>query len=397
MKIALLGFGTVGSGVYEILQDKKQAGVHKLSVTRALVKEINTGMPDFVTEDFADIANDDQIDTVVEMMGGLHPAYEFLKTSLEKGKNAVTSNKLLVSVYGEELNALAKKKGTAFLFSAACGGGIPYLSNLQRAKRLDTILEVGGILNGTTNFILDAMQRANMSFALALKEAQKLGYAEADPSSDIDGLDTMRKCILSSAVGFEVLVSEDSILSEGITSIDSADIEFYQHNNWVCRLIMHAGKSEQGIYAYVEPTCFGPTALEVGVTENKNIAWFKGENEGKMSFYGQGAGKFPTAANVVMDLLDIIEGKKHMLSEHCERVDANNLLVNHRYVVRVAKETVCEELESISEKQTINGAWKFFITRSVTVESMHILARHLKETNRFVFFAGIADQEKSHA
>ena len=175
MKIALLGFGTVGSGVYEILQEKKQAGLQDLFVTRALVKEINSGMPDFATENFSDIANDDQIDTVVEMMGGLHPAYEFLKASIEKGKNAVTSNKLLVSIYGEELNALAKSKGTAFLFSAACGGGIPYLSNLQRAKRSDTIQEVGGILNGTTNFMLDAMQRNNMSFAAALKEAQKMG------------------------------------------------------------------------------------------------------------------------------------------------------------------------------------------------------------------------------
>ena len=397
MKIALLGFGTVGSGVYEILQEKKQAGLQDLSVTRALVKEINSEMPDFATENFADIANDDQIDTVVEMMGGLHPAYEFLKTSIEKGKNAVTSNKLLVSVYGEELNALAKSKGTAFLFSAACGGGIPYLCNLQRARRSDTIQEVGGILNGTTNFMVDAMQRNNMSFAAALKEAQKMGYAEADPSSDVDGLDTMRKCILSSAVGFDLFVNEDSIVTEGIGSIDSVDIEFYQHNGWVCRLITHAGRTDKGIYAYVEPTCFGPTDLEVGVTENKNIAWFKSEYEGKMSFYGQGAGKFPTAANVVMDLLDISEGKKHMLNDTCVRVNADNRLASHRYAVRVDKETVCEELDSITERQTVIGSWEFHVTKAVTVESMHSLARRLKEKNTFVFFAGIADEEESHA
>ena len=185
MKIGLLGMGTVGGGVRELaerLPDVKIARILERVHTR----------PE-MTNHIEDILRDDSISLIVETMGGLHPAYEFAVQSLESGRHFVTANKLLVSAYGRELQALARRRGVGFLFGAACGGGIPYLSNLAAAREGDHILRVGGILNGTTNYILDAMQTRGLDYAAALREAQALGYAEQDPTSDVEGLDTLRK------------------------------------------------------------------------------------------------------------------------------------------------------------------------------------------------------------
>ena len=192
MKIGLLGMGT---GVYEIAQS-----LPDVDVKWVLEKRFQAA---YITDDINVILSDPEIELVVETMGGLHPAYEFASSVLESGKHFVTANKLLVSAYGVELTKLAKEKGVAFLYGAACGGGIAYLANLTIARGIDRITALGGILNGTTNYILDSMQSKGGDYAAALSEAQQLGYAERDPSSDVDGLDTQRKLILASAVGFD--------------------------------------------------------------------------------------------------------------------------------------------------------------------------------------------------
>ena len=194
MNIGLLGFGVVGGGVLELTQSRSD-----IAVSRVLLRSPKAGLPEgLATYDFNDILTDDAIDTVVEVMGGLHPAYEYVSAALARGKNVVTANKALIAAYYTELTALAREKGAALRCTAAVGGGIPWLTNLERVKRLDTVCAVGGIMNGTTNFIMDAMHKAPVDFPAILKEAQDLGYAEADPSADIDGDDIRRKlCILS--------------------------------------------------------------------------------------------------------------------------------------------------------------------------------------------------------
>ena len=220
MKIGLLGFGVVGRGVYEITEARDD-----MQVVKVLCLE-DIKLPDAeAVKDIRAIVEDDSIDTVVEAMGGLHPAYEFVRAAMEAGKNVVTSNKALVCTFYDELLPLAKEKGISFRCTAAVGGGIGWLSELERARRVQKITEVGGIMNGTCNYILDNMTRTGLSYDEALKQAQSLGYAEANPSTDVDGIDTWHKVILSSNIAFGVTVDKTSVPVAGIRNITAGDVD----------------------------------------------------------------------------------------------------------------------------------------------------------------------------
>ena len=304
MKIGLLGFGVVGRGVYEIVTSRND-----MTVVKALRREDMT-LPDVEFVKDADrIVKDSEIDTVVEVMGGLHPAYEYVRASIEAGKNVVTANKALVCTYYEELLSLAKEKGVAFRCTAAVGGGIGWLSELERARRVQKINQVGGIMNGTCNYILDNMTRFGLDYAEALKEAQKLGYAEADPSTDVDGIDTWHKAILSSNVAFGVTVDKTTVPVAGIRNIQAQDVENFKNHGLVCKLISTGKRNGEGYSVYVHPTLVGSGELEAAVPMNYNLTTFVGETSGPMSLYGQGAGRYPTAYNVVQDLVDVASGK----------------------------------------------------------------------------------------
>ena len=238
MKIGLLGMGTIGSGVFEISQN-----LSGVECKKVLEKRFQA---EYITDNIEGIVKDPEIELVVETMGGLHPAYEFAVHVLENKKHFVTANKLLVSVYGPELTALAKANGVGFLYGAACGGGIAYLANLEIARGIDRITSLGGILNGTTNYILDSMQSKGMDYAQALSEAQALGYAERDPSSDVDGLDTQRKLILSCAVGFDSYIKPEDIPTFGIRNVRSEDIAWGKEHSMVLRLC--AAMSGEGTF-----------------------------------------------------------------------------------------------------------------------------------------------------
>ena len=304
MNLGLLGFGVVGGGVYEWC-----AGRSDLQVKRVLVRSHKPEIDAIATYDFAEILNDDAIDTVVECMGGLHPAYEYVSSALKAGKNVVSANKALIAAYYTELIALAKENGAALRCTAAVGGGIPWLVNLERCKRLDTICELGGIMNGTSNYILDAMQRNGEDFDAVLKKAQELGYAEADPSADIDGDDIRRKLAISANVAFDAVLAEESIPTCGIRYVTKADIERFKAHGFACKLLAKAERTEGGICAYIEPTLVGQAEPEAAVPANFNRITYGAERIGQQSFFGQGAGRFPTAANVVQDCLDILQGK----------------------------------------------------------------------------------------
>ena len=326
MNIGLLGFGVVGRGVYEITTARKD-----MQVTKVLCLE-EISLPDAeAVKDIKLIVEDPSIDTVVEAMGGLHPAYEFVRAAIENGKNVVTSNKALVCTFYDELLPLAKEKGVSFRSTAAVGGGIGWLSELERARRVQEIREVSGIMNGTCNYILDNMTRLGLPYADVLKQAQQLGYAEANPSTDVDGIDTWHKVILSSNIAFGVTVDRETVPVSGISNIQAQDVENFKAHDLVCKLIATGKRTEKGYCIFVNPTLVKAGDLEAAVPVNYNLITFVGETSDRMSFYGQGAGRYPTAYNVVQDLVDVLEGKS-FYAPYGEKVSSDTTLELTWYV-----------------------------------------------------------------
>lgn len=326
MRIGLLGFGVVGRGVYDLTKDRED-----ITVAKVVCLE-DVSLPDAeVTRDFQSVLSDSSIDTVVEAMGGLHPAYEFVRAAMEAGKNIVTSNKALVATFYDELIPLAQEKGLLFRCTAAVGGGIGWLSELERARRSQQILQVGGIMNGTCNYILDSMTRLGLGYDEALSQAQKLGYAEANPTTDVDGIDTWHKVILSSNVAFGVSVDGSTVPAAGIRHITAEDVRNFKEHGLVCKLVS-TGMMENGkLSAFVQPTLFPAGEPEAAVNENYNLITLIGSASGRMSFYGQGAGRYPTAYNVVQDCTDVLQGKG-FYSPYGGKVAADNSLTRRFYV-----------------------------------------------------------------
>ena len=304
MNIGLLGFGVVGRGVYDIVSTREDMQVKKI----LCLEDIQ--LPDAESvKNISAILEDDSIDTVVEAMGGLHPAYEFVSAAISAGKNVVTSNKALVCTFFDQLLPLAKEKGVMLRCTAAVGGGIGWLSELERARRVQKLERVGGIMNGTCNYILDNMTRQGLAYDEVLKTAQKLGYAEANPSTDVDGIDTWHKVILSSNIAFGISLDHSSVPVAGIRNIQAQDVEQFTAHGLVCKLISTGKRVGEGFSAYVQPTLVKNGEPEAAVPMNYNLITFVGETSGRMSFFGQGAGRYPTAYNVVQDLVDLTEGK----------------------------------------------------------------------------------------
>lgn len=305
MRIGLLGFGTVGKGVYEITSARKDMQVVRVLCRRPLE------LPDAqVTHDFQDILRDPTIDTVVEAIGGLHPAFEYVSAAMEAGKNVVTANKALIANYYDTLLPLMERKGVALRCTASVGGGIGWLSELERVRRCEAVTQVGGIMNGTCNYILDSMTRLGLGYEETLSQAQALGYAEADPSTDIDGVDTWHKLIVSSNIAFGVSLDISKIPCAGIRHISAEDVSRFTAKGLVCKLVSAAADLGDGCFsAWVQPTLYPLGQPEAAVPANYNLITLAGDISGRQSFFGQGAGRYPTAYNVVQDCVDILSGK----------------------------------------------------------------------------------------
>ena len=357
MKIGLLGFGVVGRGVYDLTAEHEDIKVAKVVCLE------DVSLPDAeVTKDFQSVLNDPSIDTVVECMGGLHPAYEFVRAAMEAGKNIVTSNKALVAHFYDELIPLAEQKGLLFRCTAACGGGIGWLSELERARRIQTIETVGGIMNGTCNYILDSMTRLGLTYEDALSQAQALGYAEANPSTDVDGIDTMHKLILSANVAFGISLEQDTVPAAGIRHITAADVAAFKEHGLVCKLVSTGIMEDGKLAAFVQPRLFKDGEPEAAVSANYNLITLVGSASGRMSFYGQGAGRYPTAYNVMQDCADVLRGKGYY-SPYGGKVKADNSKLLS-YYVRGEKDAWLEE-----NKQDTWG--EAVITKPVAVSAMH--------------------------
>ena len=380
MKAAILGFGTVGVGVYDILADRKDIEVkYVLDIVK------HEDITAISTTDFNDIINDDSVDTVVEVIGGLHPAYEFITAALSEGKNVITANKLLLSTYYEELTNLARENKVALRYTAAVGGGIPWLVNLERVARCAKVCEVSGIMNGTSNFILDAMHTDKADFSECLKTAQELGYAERDPSADIDGIDTLCKVVLSANIAFSAAVDKNDVDVAGIRYIKDVDVSTCETMNRTCKLLGVAYDKGDHISIYVEPAFVSNKALEASVGANLNLITFEAEHVGRESFYGYGAGRYPTAYTVVEDCIDVSSGVKKAYNENVNECVINNSDCVHKYYVRTEYNN--DWFKSVSKKQCDKG----FITDEVSVSDMHKFCKQALSDGIECFIAGIIE------
>ena len=377
MKVAVLGFGTVGVGVWDMLE--KAPGLERGLVLVRPGKENE----DFKVSSMEAICADKSIDAVAEVMGGVEPAFSYVSMALRAGKHVVTSNKALVAAKGIELNNIAREMGVSFLFSAACGGAVPFLHNLSLAALDDEIESLGGILNGTTNFMLDSMQSEGMDYAEALSIAQKLGYAEADPTADVSGMDALRKIMLACAVAYDKLPVDD-FAREGIESITADDVKDFQAMGLTCRLVTSGGDNGESVYAYVEPVLFSAGAAECSVLKNFNMAKYYGANSGSIVYIGQGAGRYPTASAVIRDLYCI--GGVPMFRDSVHEVVADNSACVHSYYVRCeAKDAaVFDFAESRADGENVRG-----VVKPLAVTEMHAKAAAIREKGGKIFFAAM--------
>lgn len=325
---ALLGHGVVGSGVAEIMTEKKSNLREKanqdieLKYILDLRKFENLPYSDKFVDDFNVILNDDTIKIVVEVIGGLHPAFDFVKACLEKGKSVVTSNKELVAEKGFELINIAKQNNANFLFEASVGGAIPIIRPLTQCLAANKILDIYGILNGTTNYILNKMIVDSMDFDTALKLAQENGFAEKNPASDIEGTDACRKICILAALAYGKHVYPSQVKTTGITDITLDDVDNADKFNCVIKLIARAHKEAGGkISVSVSPMLIDKNSIISNVDGVFNAVMVKGDSCGDMMFYGRGAGKMPTASAVVADVIDCakhIDARKYLSWENAE-------------------------------------------------------------------------------
>ena len=315
INIAIMGYGTVGSGVFEVITKNKdivnkKAG-EEINIKYVLDLREFPGMPveKVLTHNIDDILDDESVKVVVEVMGGVEPAYTFVKSALLKGKSVATSNKALVAAHGPELIQIARDKNVNFFFEASVGGGIPIIRPLNECLTADKILEITGILNGTTNFILTKMSKKGRNFEDVLKKAQDLGYAEKDPTADIEGHDACRKIAILSSLAFGKTAHFEKIHTEGITKITKRDFEYAKELDCEIKLVGTSKRLENGISAMVAPIMLKKNHPLSTVDGVFNAIFVKGNMLGDTMYYGSGAGSLPTASAVVSDVIDAI---KHM-------------------------------------------------------------------------------------
>lgn len=333
--VAIMGHGVVGSGVAEILMyhsDRITKGTHTpVNVKYILDLREFEGLSysDRFTKNFSDILNDKDVRVVVEVMGGINPAYDFVKSCLSAGKSVVTSNKELVAAKGAELLKIAEENNVNFLFEASVGGGIPVLRPMAQCLAANEITEISGILNGTTNYILNKMIVDNMDFDTALSLAQKKGFAEKNPAADIEGHDACRKICILAALGFGKHVYPEQVTTEGITDITLDDVESAESFNCVVKLIGHAKRLDGGkITATVRPTLVSRDCILSDVNGVFNAIMITGDQTGDVMFYGKGAGKNATASAVAADVIDCVkhlENRKYLFWEDGEKDYVDNL------------------------------------------------------------------------
>lgn len=313
VKIALLGLGTVGTGVYKLIQNQREEMEHligaKIELSKILVHNMEKKREGvdatLLTDNWEEIIHDEDIEIVIEVMGGIEPARTMILQALEAGKNVVTANKDLVAEHGKELLDAAEQNQKDLLFEAAVAGAIPIIRPLKQCLAVNNIDEVMGIVNGTTNYILTRMFEENMSFEDALAKATELGYAEADPTADVEGLDAGRKVAIMASIAFHSRVVFQDVYTEGITKITAEDIAYAKEFNSVIKLLGIAHNTENGVEVGVYPMLLEQEHPLASVRDSFNAVFVHGDAAGDTMFYGKGAGELPTASAVMGDVIDV--------------------------------------------------------------------------------------------
>ncbi|MEE0252070.1 MAG: homoserine dehydrogenase [Acutalibacteraceae bacterium] len=387
IEIAILGHGVVGSGVVEVLS------THKDSILKRAQNEIDikyildlkefpdSPFADRFTKNFDDIIQDDDVKIVVEVMGGLHPAFEFVKQCLEKGKSVVTSNKELVASKGAELLKIAKEKNVNFLFEASVGGGIPIIRPIHQCLAANDVIEIAGILNGTTNFILTKMIRDQMSFEDALALAQKLGYAERNPAADIEGDDACRKICILASLAFGKHVYPDQVHTEGITKVTLGDVEYAEAWGGVIKLIGRVKMmDDHRIQIIVCPMLIPRESQLANVDDVFNGIMVRGDATGDVVFYGKGAGKLPTASAVVADVIDCakhIHARKNLFwSDSVDNYVQDYLDDITAMYVRVTADDVAA---AKTEVEAIFGAVELLVQKNAPKNELAFVTKPMQE------------------
>ncbi len=319
INIGIIGFGTVGSGVVRILRERRKMLADKIG-TELIIKQIcdkdlasrrNVAVPkELLTADVAAVINDPQIDVIVELIGGIHPAKEFISEALKKGKHIVTANKALLAEHGKEMFATAIDNGKSIYFEASVGGGIPIIKALREGLVANKFSSIFGIVNGTSNFVLSKMSDDNCSFNEALKETQAKGFAEKDPTLDIEGIDSAHKLVLLTYLGFGRLISLDDVFIEGISRVSLYDINYAKELGFEIKLLAIAKKEEDSLEVRVHPTLIPTEHLLASVNGVNNAIHVASDLAGNLLFFGPGAGQLSAASAVVSDLVDLTQGIK---------------------------------------------------------------------------------------
>ena len=382
-KIALLGMGTVGGGVYEIIERQKEEMPFKIGAALEVVKVLVRNKAKYadripaekLTDVWEDVIGDDSIDIVVEVMGGIEPARTYIKAALEKGKHVVTANKDLMAMHGHELLELAGEHHCDLLFEAAVAGGIPIIRPLKQCLAGNNITEIMGIINGTTNFILTKMKEDGMDFGEALQLATDLGYAEADPTADIEGYDAGRKLAIMASIAFHTSVTFDDVFTEGITKITAKDMRYAKEMGCSIKLLGIAKNTETGIEVKVHPTMITENHPLAAVNDSFNAVFVHGDAVDDAMFYGRGAGALPTGSAVVGDIMDVA---RNMLF-HCNgRIGCScykNLPIKQigdttsRYYIRMRLEDRAGTLAAMAGVFAENDASIAILLQKETIEN----------------------------
>ncbi len=354
IKVGLLGLGTVGTGVYKLIgrrsEEMQQKTGAALEIKKILVhnmKKVRQGVDqNLLTDQWKEIIEDDEIQIVIEVMGGIEPAKTMITEALKAGKNVVSANKDLIAEYGKELYDAAKEGSADFLFEAAVAGGIPIIRPFKQCLEGNQIDEIMGIVNGTTNYILTKMFEDGMDFTEALAKATELGYAEADPTADVEGLDAGRKVAIMATSAFHSQVKFSDVYTEGITKITAADVNYAKEMGNVIKLIGIARNTSDGIEAGVYPMMIDKKHPLATVRDSFNAVFVHGDAVGETMFYGRGAGKLPTASAVVSDVVDEVKhmGKNIMASWDAEALPIGDFrdAVN-RFFIRVSADAITKD------------------------------------------------------
>ncbi len=363
IKVGLLGLGTVGSGVYEIIKNKAE-GIKNVTGKNVVIskildkdsskaKEYGLG-EDVITQDAYEILDDPNIDIIVEVIGGIDVPLEFMKRAIENGKHVITANKAVISPHFEELHKLARKKDVALLYEASVAGGVPILRELKSVLNINDVNYIKGILNGTTNFILSKMYHENLTFQDALDQAHEFGYAEADPTDDIEGFDAARKISILASIAFKTHVTFKDVVCRGIKSVTAKDIQYFKEMHLAPKLVGSAALVNGECSASVEPILVDSDAPFASVGDAYNSVSITGDIVGELQFYGSGAGKNPTANAVVTDIIDAVLGnyKEYKFTNDKSIKITGSKLFEGKYYLRVSKETFNgkEEVLNIVDK-----------------------------------------------